>query len=353
MKVLITGVAGYIGSHAAHALLTGGTGTVLGLDSLERGHAGAVRVLEELGGTRFRFVRMDLREAPALTELLQRERPDAVLHFAAWTLVGESVERPAAYWSANAGGTAALLEAVRAAGVRRFVLSSTAATYGVPARTPIQEDDPQAPISPYGASKLACEAMVRAEVEAARAAGRPFAAAMLRYFNVAGASADGLLGEDHRPETHLIPAALQAIRGDRPPLVLFGDDYPTPDGTCVRDFVEVEDLVQAHLRALAALRPGECRAYNVGLGEGFSVRQVLDACARAAGAPVPVEPGARRAGDPPVLVADARRIVAELGWSPRVRDPAQMAARMWRWMQSHPRGYEDAVTDRSSVPARG
>ncbi len=345
MSILLTGAAGYIGSHAARELLVGGTTPVVGVDSLERGNPGAIAALERIGGRRFRFVRMDLRDSAALAAVLREAQPRAVMHFAARTQVAESVDAPAAYWSSNAGATAALLDALRTAGVPRFVLSSTAATYGDPARVPIAEDAPQRPINPYGQSKLACEAMLAAEVDAAARAGRPFAGVMLRYFNVAGASADGLLGEDHRPETHLIPSALQAVLGLRPPLELFGSDYPTADGTCVRDYVDVQDLVRAHVDALDALRDGECRAYNVGIGHGFSVRQVIDACARVTGRPVPVLAAPRRAGDPPMLVADPAKIMRELGWTPRVNTPEPMVESAWKWMQRHPHGYAAAAPD--------
>ena len=339
VKYLVTGAAGYIGSHAVRELLARGATRVVAVDSLVRGHQGAIDALTRIADGRLRFARLDLRERSALAALVAEERPDAVLHFAAFTLVGESVANPAMYWSCGVGGTSSLLEAMRSARTERLVFSSTAATYGAPERMPIAEDTPQAPVNPYGASKLACEAIIRGEVDAARAEGRPFGATMLRYFNVAGCASDGLLGEDHTPETHLVPSALQAALGMRPAMQLFGTDYPTPDGTCVRDYVHVEDLATAHVDALGALRPHACEAFNVGIGRGFSVREVLAECERVVGRPIPVEVAPRRAGDPPVLLSDPARIMRDLGWKPRHRTLAPMVESAWRWMQANPRGY--------------
>ena len=340
MKYLVTGAAGYIGSHSARAALQAPEVEVVAVDSLVRGHRGAVDRLARTAGARVRFEELDLRDRDATRELLVRERPDAVMHFAGLTLVGESVSRPAEYWGCNAGGTASLLEAMRTAGTPRLVFSSTAATYGAPETMPIGESTPQAPVNPYGESKLACESMIRAEVAAARKDGRSFAATMLRYFNVAGCASDGLLGEDHVPETHLVPSALQAAAGMRPALQLFGTDYSTPDGTCVRDYVHVEDLAEAHVVALRAMREHACEAYNVGIGRGFSVREVFAECERVAGRRIPVEVAPRRDGDPPVLLADPARIMRELGWQPAHRTLAPMVESAWRWIQANPRGYE-------------
>ena len=339
MRYLVTGGAGYIGSHVARELLGRPGSTVVVVDSLERGHRGAVDALERAFPGRVSFVHLDIRDRAAMRDVLRSERPDAVLHFAAYTLVGESVAHPAMYWSCAVGGTSSLLEAMRAAATPRLVFSSTAATYGAPLRMPIAEDAPQHPVNPYGASKLACEGIIRAEVAAARREGRSFAATMLRYFNVAGCASDGLLGEDHSPETHLVPSALQAALGLRPALRLFGTDYPTPDGTCIRDYVHVEDLAAAHAVALDALQEHGCDAFNVGIGHGFSVREVLAECERAAGRPIPMEVAARRDGDPPVLLADPSLIMRRLGWEPRHRTLASMAGSAWRWMQRNPRGY--------------
>ena len=339
MRYLVTGGAGYIGSHVARALLAREGTTVVIVDSLVRGHREAVTRLEAAYPGRVRFEQLDLRERPRLAEVVRRERPDAALHFASFTLVGESVANPAMYWSCGVGGTSSLLEAIRAAGVPRMVFSSTAATYGAPERMPIPETTQQRPVNPYGASKLACEEIIRGEVEAAQRERRDFAATMLRYFNVAGCSSDALLGEDHVPETHLVPSALQAALGIRPALRLFGTDYPTPDGTCIRDYVHVEDLATAHVDALHALRSGSCEAFNVGIGHGFSVREVLAECERVAGRPIPVEVAPRRDGDPPMLLSDPARIMATIGWTPRHRTLGPMVESAWRWMQANPRGY--------------
>ena len=339
MKYLVTGGAGYIGSHAARELLGRPDASVTVVDSLERGHRAAVARLERAFPGRVAFRQLDLRDRPGTRAMLAAERPDAVLHFASYTLVGESVAHPAMYWGCGVGGTSSLLEAMRAAGTPRLVFSSTAATYGAPERMPIAEDAPQVPVNPYGASKLACEGIIRAEADAARREGRQFAATMLRYFNVAGCASDGSLGEDHSPETHLVPSALQAALGLRPALQLFGTDYPTPDGTCIRDYVHVEDLAAAHVAALEALGEHGCDAFNVGIGHGFSVREVLAECERATGRPIPVEVAARRDGDPPTLLSDPARIMRTLGWRPRHRTLGPMVESAWRWMQANPRGY--------------
>jgi UDP-glucose 4-epimerase len=321
MKVLVTGGAGYIGSVVATQLIAAGHQVTV-LDDLSTGYAEAVPP----GAT---FVKGTVRDAAA--EVLA-EGTEAVLHFAAKSLVGESVAEPARYWSANLGSTVALLEAMREIGVRTMVFSSTAAVYGEPEHTPIEETDPTRPASPYGASKLAVDTTL---AEFARLHG--FGAISLRYFNVAGAhrGADGWLGERHNPETHLIPNVLAAAAAGRPVRV-FGDDYPTPDGTCLRDYIHVTDLADAHLRALAACRAGQHRVYNLGLGTGSSVRQVIDACAEVTGVPVTVDMGPRRAGDPAVLVASAERITAELGWRPE-RDLRAMVADAWEFTRSRGR----------------
>lgn len=339
MRVLVTGSAGYIGSHASNALLRGGAERLIGVDALVSGHVGATRVLQSQGGDRFHFELLDVRDTAALTALMRAERLDAVLHFAGLTQVAESMAEPASYWSSNVGGTASLLTAMKAAAVPRLVFSSSAAVYGVPESQPVTEAAHPAPISPYGQTKLACETMIRDEVYAASQAGRPFGAALLRYFNVAGAAAGGKLGEDHRPETHLVPSALRAALGARPALEIFGADYRTMDGTCIRDFVHVDDLVDAHVEMLHVLRDGDCRACNVGIGRGFSVRQVVDVCSRISGREIPVEVKPRRAGDPPMLVADSSRIRRELSWRPKHDTLETMVASAWEWMKQHPDGY--------------
>jgi len=305
MKLLVTGGAGYIGSVVAAMALREGHQVAV-LDDLSTGHADAVPA----GAS---FTEGTVREtAPAL--LGGADRPDAVLHFAAKALVGESMANPSLYWGQNLGGTLALLDAMRAAGVRAIVFSSTAAVYGEPERTPIEETAPARPASPYGASKMAADTAL---AEHARMHG--IGAVSLRYFNVAGAASgpDGRrLGERHTPETHLIPSILAAALagGEGEGVRLFGDDYPTPDGTCVRDYIHVTDLARAHMLALGACTPGQHRVYNLGSGAGFSNLEVLHACREVAGREIRSRIAPRRPGDPAVLVASSDRIHAELGW---------------------------------------
>ncbi len=316
MRVLVAGGAGYIGSVVTAALLADGHEVTV-LDDLSTGHADAVP-------EGARLVRARLQEsAPVLADI----RPEAVLHFAARSLVGVSQQRPEEYWSENVGGSLALLEAMRGADCRRIVFSSTAATYGEPDSVPIREDAPTRPTNTYGASKLAVDHMLTSY-----AVAHGFAAVSLRYFNVAGAAFG--LGERHTTETHLIPLALQVAAGQRESLTVFGEDYPTPDGTCVRDYIHVGDLAAAHLLALPAPAAGEHRIYNLGNGTGFSVQQVVDAVREVTGHPVPVVVGDRRPGDPAQLVAASDRIRADLGWVPErpeltdiVRDAWEIARR--------------------------
>ncbi|MEX5717274.1 UDP-glucose 4-epimerase GalE [Geodermatophilus maliterrae] len=311
MRVLVAGGAGYIGSVVTAALLEGGHEVTV-LDDLSTGHADAVP-----DGAR--FVQATLQEsAPVLADV----RPEAVLHFAAKSLVGESQVKPEIYWEHNVGGSLALLEAMRAVDCRRIVFSSTAATYGEPEEVPIREDAPTRPTNTYGATKLAVDAMLTSYATA-----YDFAAVSLRYFNVAGAAYG--LGERHTTETHLIPIALQVAAGTRETITVYGEDYPTPDGTCIRDYIHVSDLADAHLLALTAPQPGEHRVYNLGNGTGFSVQQVVDAVREVTGHPVPVEVGTRRAGDPAQLVAASDRIRADLGWTPRHTDLAGIVRDAW------------------------
>ncbi len=312
MKLLVTGGAGYIGSVVAAQLLEAGHDVVV-LDDLSTGHADAVPA-----GAR--FVRGDLRAeaGPILAAGL-----DGVLHFAAKSLVGESVAEPARYWAANLGGTLALLEAIRAAGTPRIVFSSTAAVYGDPGQLPITETAPPRPTSPYGASKVAVDTAL---TEYARM--HPLGAVSLRYFNVAGAyrdAAGGWAGERHANETHLIPNVLAVALAGQGQVSIFGADYPTPDGTCIRDYIHVGDLARAHLLALDACRPGEHAIYNLGSGTGFSNAEVLDACRKETGRDIPAATAPRRPGDPAVLVASSDRIRAELGWSPEAGLPGMVA----------------------------
>jgi UDP-glucose 4-epimerase len=319
MRVLVTGGAGYIGSVVA-ALLVAAGHEVTVLDDLSTGHADAVPA----GAT---FVKGTLRDDAAA---VLSDGIEAVLHFAAKSLVGESVANPAKYWSNNLGGTLALLEAMREMRVRTIVFSSSAAVYGEPERTPISETDPTRPTSPYGETKLAVDTAL---TEFARLYG--FGAASLRYFNVAGAyhAADGhWFGERHNPETHLIPTVLASAVGGGP-VQIFGDDYPTLDGTCLRDYIHVDDVADAHLLALDACRAGQHKVYNLGHGAGFSVYEVIDVCRQVTGRDIATEVVPRRPGDPAVLVASSERIEAELGWHP-VRDLHAMAADAWAFTQA-------------------
>ncbi|HOM16292.1 MAG TPA: UDP-glucose 4-epimerase GalE [Thermoguttaceae bacterium] len=329
MKVLVTGGAGYIGSHAVKQLIEAGHQVVV-VDNLVRGHRQAVHPAAQ-------FYRMDLADTEALADLLRQEGVQCVMHFAALAYVGESVQQPLAYYRNNTAGAVSLLEAMQQAGVRRLVFSSTCATYGEPEQMPITETTPQRPVNPYGWSKWCVEQILR---DYATAEGE-FAFASLRYFNVAGVAADGSLGEDHRPETHLIPSLLLAALGRREKFTLFGTDYPTPDGTCIRDYIHVEDLCQAHIQVMEALQPGDRRYYNLGIGRGYSVREVYESACRVTGRRIPLEYGRRRPGDPPVLYADASKIQTDLGWRPRYTHLEPMIAAAWQWFQKHPEGYAE------------
>jgi UDP-glucose 4-epimerase len=330
MKVLVTGGAGYVGSVSVEALLAAGHDVVV-LDDLSTGHRSAVPTDARLEAGTY-------ADAAAVQRLLERERVDAILHCAARSLVGESGVDPAKYYRDNVAGGVALLEAARSAGVRRLVFSSSAAVYGVPEATPISEDAALQPINTYGETKRTFEAAMAAY-------GRAYGlrSASLRYFNVAGATER--LGEDHDPETHLVPNVLRAVAGTGPALTLFGDDYPTPDGTCIRDYIHVADLADAHLRALEATDPADGRTdvplvCNLGSGGGFSVREVIDAAERVVGMPVPHAIGPRRPGDPSILVADIARAGAVLGWRPARSNLEAMIASAWEWRKRDPAGYE-------------
>jgi UDP-glucose 4-epimerase len=316
MKALVVGGAGYIGSVVTRLLLAQGHEVVV-LDDCSTGHADSLPA----GAT---FVQDDITRA---AEVLAGGGFDAVLHFAAKSLVGESVVKPSLYWRTNVNGTRALLDAMAEHAVPTLVFSSTAATYGEPDEVPILETAPTRPTNPYGASKLAVDMMITSE-----AAAHGLGATSLRYFNVAGAS--GGQGERHSPETHIIPIALQVVAGTRPEFAVNGTDYPTPDGTCIRDYVHVEDLAEAHLLALAATTAGEHRIYNLGNGAGFSVLDVVEAVRRVTGHPMPTRVGPRRPGDPAVLVASSAKIRDELGWTPRKPTVDEMVADAWKFDQS-------------------
>ena len=328
-SILVTGGAGYIGSHVAKALDLLGRDLVI-YDNLSTGHRGAARW--------GRLVVDDVHNVARLREVIREHRVTAVLHFAASLLVGESVKDPIGYYANNVGGTTALLQAMAAESVSRFVFSSTAAVYGEPKTAPITEDQPVHPINAYGETKLAVE---RALPHFERAYGIRFVA--LRYFNAAGADPDGDLGEEHRTEVHLIPRAIEAALGG-PPLHVFGTDYDTPDGTCLRDYIHVTDLADAHLRALARLEHGGASdVFNLGTGKPFSVDEVIRAVERASGRRVPAVRSPRREGDPAVLFGSSERSRRELGWVPRYVHLDDMVGTAWAWRQAHPHGYEDGA----------
>ncbi|MEN3009368.1 MAG: UDP-glucose 4-epimerase GalE [Candidatus Bipolaricaulaceae bacterium] len=318
--ILVTGGAGYIGSHTVKELLASGYEVVV-LDDLSSGHRELV--LTE------HFVQGDICD-PALVARVFRTYPiTAVLHFAALTSVPESVADPARYYAVNLVGTWNVLEAMRAHGVKLFVFSSSAAVYGDPQRLPIPEDHPTQPKSPYGRTKRMVEEML---ADYARAYG--FRYVSLRYFNAAGSDPEGRIGEWHEPERHLIPLVLEVALGRRPYLEIFGTDYATPDGTGVRDYVHVTDLARAHVRALQHLEAGgESRVYNLGIGRGYSVREVVEVCRRVTGRAIPVREGPRRPGDPAVLVADPSRAMRELRWQPQFTDLTSIVETAWRWMR--------------------
>lgn len=319
-NILVTGGAGYIGSHTAKALSAAGFSPVV-FDNLERGHKRAVKWGPLVEG--------DLHDPAALDALFEHYRPAAVIHFAALTYVGESVSDPYLYYRNNVAGTLSLLSAMERAGCDRIVFSSTCAIYGMPARMPITEDAPQNPLNPYGVGKQTVERML---ADAGAAYGLRSVA--LRYFNAAGSDPDGDIGEDHDPETHLIPLVLQAVSGGQA-LKVFGDDYDTPDGSCVRDYIHVCDLADAHVLALRRLMAdGASRAYNLGNGDGHSVFEVLRAAERVTGRAVPFTVSPRRAGDAPMLVADASRALGELGWKPQFPSLDEQIAHAWQFMRS-------------------
>jgi UDP-glucose 4-epimerase len=328
VRILVTGGAGYIGSHACRLLSRAGH-EVWCYDNLSRGHRQAA-----LAG---RVIEGEVADQNKVEATLREHRIDAVMHFAAFALVGESVAEPHKYYQNNVVASLALLEAMRAADVKRIVFSSTTATYGVPDRVPITEDTPQRPINPYGFSKLVIE---RALLDYAHA--YDFAFAALRYFNAAGASPDGDLGEVDRSQSRLIPLVLQVALGQREAITIFGDDYPTPDGTCIRDYIHVDDLASAHLQALERLTPGRGLLLNLGTGRGHSVRQVVDVCRRVSGREIPVRLAPRRPGDPAELVADASLARRVLDWQPRYPELEQIVETAWRWHSAHPQGFNSS-----------
>jgi UDP-glucose 4-epimerase len=325
MKLLLTGGAGYIGSACLRWLIDHGHDPVA-FDDLSEGNPRSVP-----GG---RLVEGDILDTDALAGAMRKHGTEAVMHFAALAIVPDSVKDPDDYYRVNVVGTKSVLDAMRRAEVPRIVFSSTCATYGNLAEMPLTEEVPQRPEHPYGTTKLAAERMI---MDYARAYGLGYA--ILRYFNAAGADPDGSHGEDRRHETHLIPLTLQVAAGRRPKLTAFGDDWPTRDGSCVRDYIHTADLADAHQKAVEAIGPGEGRIYNVGSGRGASVFEVIRACGEVVGRPIPFEVAGRRPGDPPELIASPRKISSELGWSPRYTEIRSIVETAWRWLSTHPEGY--------------
>jgi len=325
MNVMVVGGAGYIGSHAVRILLDAGHNVCV-YDNLSRGHREAVPDGMLVVG--------ELADRPKVVATLREKKIDAVMHFAAYALVNESVTDPALYYKNNVVAALELLEAMREADVKKIVFSSTTATYGEPDIVPIAETTLQQPINPYGFTKLVVE-----QALADYAAAYGFAYAALRYFNAAGARPDGTIGEDHDPESHLIPIILQVALGQRENITVFGDDYPTHDGTCIRDYIHIDDLGAAHLLAMEKLEAGKGICVNLGTGRGTSVREIIEACREVTGHAIPEVMGQRRAGDPPELIADATLAGERLGWKPQYMDVKSIVETAWKWHQSHPNGY--------------
>ena len=329
MAILVCGGAGYIGSHAVHVLIEKGEEVII-VDNLQTGHRAALH-------PKAKFYEGDIRDAAVLDKIFTENDIEAVIHFAANSLVGESMEKPLLYFNNNVYGMQVLLEGMVKHGVDKIVFSSTAATYGEPKRVPIHEDDETNPTNTYGETKLTMEKMMK---WVSRANGVRYVS--LRYFNAAGALPDGSIGEDHKTETHLIPLILQVPTGRRDHITVFGDDYPTPDGTCLRDYIHVVDLADAHVLALEYLRKGGASdIFNLGNGQGFSVKEMIAAAEKATGRSIKVEIGARRAGDPAQLIASSEKARSVLGWKPQFTDVEQVIGTAWKWHESHPHGYED------------
>jgi UDP-glucose 4-epimerase len=329
MNVLVAGGAGYIGSHTVKRLKEAGHSPVI-YDNLGRGHREVVDILKVPA------VFSDLNDRTALTDALRRFKIDCVMHFAAYAYVGESVEKPLMYYWNNVATTISVLQCMNDVGVNRFVFSSTCATYGDPDRVPITEDQPKRPVSPYGRSKLMVEQILADQV----IANKKFSFAALRYFNASGCALDGSVGEDHDPETHLIPVTLQVALGQRDHMQLFGTDYPTPDGTNIRDYIHVEDLADAHILAMEKLQPGEPIYLNLGTGKGLSNREIIATAERVSGKKIPIKEGPRRAGDAVALYADPSKAKQVLGWEAKHKDPETIIRSAWNWISKHPKGYE-------------
>ena len=326
MAILICGGAGYIGSHMAYHLIENNKEVIV-LDNLEKGHKDALPSVK--------FYQGDIRDKVILNKVFSENKIEAVIDFAAYSLVGESMSEPLKYFNNNVYGTISLLEAMKEHNVNYIVFSSTAATYGEPSSIPIVEDDSTIPTNAYGESKLIVEKMLK---WCDTAYGIKYTA--LRYFNAAGAHTNGQIGEDHSPETHLIPLVLNVALGNREKIMIFGDDYNTKDGTCIRDYIHVSDLASAHLLALDRLmKGGSSTAYNLGNGTGFSVKEVIDISRKVTGHPIPAEVAPRRLGDPAVLIASSERAIKELGWEPKFDDLETIISTAWNWHKNHPNGY--------------
>jgi UDP-glucose 4-epimerase len=327
MKILLTGGAGYVGSACLRCLLGQGHDPIA-YDNMLEGNTAAVPDASR------RLIIGDIAETDRLAEVLREHRVEAVMHFAALASVPDSIADPEAYYRVNVAGTKSVLDAMRTAGVRKILFSSTAATYGFHTEMPLREESSQTPETPYGTTKLSAEWLIK---DYARAYGLGYT--LLRYFNASGADPDGDFGEDRRHESHLIPLILQVAVGRRPRVMIYGEDYPTRDGTCMRDYVHTSDLAQAHQRAVEALEPGMRRAYNLGSGTGATVLEVLRACEETVGRPIAHEIVGRRPGDPAVLIATPEKIIKELGWSPRYTDIRDIVRTAWEWHNRHPHGY--------------
>jgi len=334
LKILVTGSAGYIGSHACLKLLEDGH-HVVGVDNYSRGNLSTTVVLERFD--EFTFFQVDVRNQDKLFNILTDHGIEAVMHFAAFAYVGESCHMPLLYYSNNVCGSLSLLTAMGEAGVTKLVFSSTCATYGEPSmkQSPISESCVQNPINPYGRSKLMVEQVIR-DFANSNQSPDGFGFVILRYFNIAGADPQGRIGEDHRPETHLIPLCLQVALGQREEICIFGTDYPTQDGTCIRDYVHVLDLIDAHLRCLDSLGSGDRKVYNVGTGSGHSVREIIESCKKITGIDIDTYEVTRRVGDPPVLYADNSYIQQDLGFKPCYRNLDSIISDAWHWFKLHP-----------------
>lgn len=330
MNVLVAGGAGYIGSHTVKRLKEAGHTAVI-YDNVSRGHRAVGGILN------VPLIVADLNDRATLIKALRDHKIETVMHFAAYAYVGESVEHALMYYQNNVATTVSVLQSMQEAGVDRFVFSSTCAVYGDPDKIPITEEEKKAPVSPYGRSKL----MVEQVLADTTLGWKSFKFAALRYFNASGCAMDGTLGEDHDPETHLIPVVLQAIQGSRPGITVFGTDYPTKDGTNVRDYIHVDDLADAHIKAMEKLTDGKPIYCNLGTGNGFSVKEIIQTAEKVAGKKAPVTYGPRRAGDAIALYADPSRAKSLLGWEAKYKDPETIIRSAWNWFSKHPRGYGD------------